>query len=148
MPIHHIFREDHKVIITVHLGETPDDEFIVAYRNLYNDPRFSIELDRLVDLRQAQSGNRSSEAIKTIADLIKMLYGVPEKAVRTAFIAPKDVSFGLARMYQIFSDTVPGKLLVARESSEALQWLGLSLSVLEEAAAEAETRNQDLPENS
>ena len=47
---------------------------------------------------------------------------------KVAIVAPNDLVFGLARMYEVFSELekVPWDLVVFRAVDAALAWLGLS----------------------
>lgn len=47
------------------------------------------------------------------------------KDVKIAIVAPSDLSYGLARMFEILSNLE--NLLVTREMKEALSWLNVSL---------------------
>lgn len=51
---------------------------------------------------------------------------------KIAVIAPKDLSFGMARMFEAFSDTVPFNFGVFREIDAALAWLGVPENLLED----------------
>ena len=140
MPIYHSIREDHAIVISVDVGVTLDNEFIAAYKKLYDNPDFSTEYRKLVDLRIAESDSRSTSALRTIADLVKNQYVGVENAPRTAVVAPIDISFGLARMYAAFSDLVPGEILVVRDPKEAVKWLEVPFPVLK--AAEKDAHNK------
>ena len=98
MPIRHDIRADLALVISTHVGTVPDDEFHASYRALFEDARFDLAFNRLVDLRNTHSGARSSGALVTFARYVQELYRNTEAAPRTAVIAPNDISFGLARL--------------------------------------------------
>jgi hypothetical protein len=136
MPIYYFIREDHSVILSIHIGVVSDEEFTASYNALYEDAQFSTEYRWLVDLSAAESGVRSVAAIQTMVTLVQKWYeGGP--IPRTAVIAPRDLSFGLARMYGALSDSVPDETLVFRDAQKATEWLGIPLAVLNEANQEA-----------
>ena len=123
MPITHDIRPDLALIISTHVGSISDDEFLASYKALFDDPRFDLGYNRLVDLRKANSGTRSPEALYAFARFMEERYRDAEAAPKTAVIAPRDISFGLARMYEAYTDLVPGDFVVFRAADAALAWL-------------------------
>lgn len=136
MPIIHRIRKDLELIVSVHIGAVPDDEFIGSYRALYDEPDFEIGFDQLVDLRQAQSNMRSASAVQTIALIVEQRHKGSMHSPKTAIITTSDVSFGLSRMYQAFSDSVPGERRIFKAPDAALAWLGAPADVLDELDAQ------------
>jgi hypothetical protein len=53
-----------------------------------------------------------------------------------AVIAPADVSFGLARMYEAFADRIPWDFAVFRTARKALAWLRLPENFLDDISGE------------
>lgn len=125
MPID--FREipECRVNVFTHTGSIPDDELISFYRSVYENKRFDASKDYLVDLRQADSSPRSVDALRLLVDLIAPHMRAVETAPRVAVIAPHSLSFGLARMYEVFSDEIPWTFVVFRDAEAACAWLGL-----------------------
>jgi hypothetical protein len=136
MPIYYFIREDHSVILSIHIGVVSDEELITSYSVIYKDARFSTKYRWLVDLSAAESRVRSITALHTMVTVSQEPYeGV--STPRAAVIAPRDISFGLARMYEGLSRPVPKELRVFRDAQEAVEWLGIPLAVLNEANQEA-----------
>jgi len=50
---------------------------------------------------------------------------------KVAVLAPGDVSFGLARMCEAFSDGAPWKFEVFRSADAALAWLGVTEDLMD-----------------
>ena len=125
MPITYQVRREHHLILLVHIGTIPDDEFLAFYKSLYENDRIDPLMNLLVDLRQADSTPRSPDVLRQFAQFIQAkLKEVPEQP-KVAVVAPEDLSFGLARMYEIFSYSVPWDFEVFRTMDDALAWLGL-----------------------
>ena len=125
MPITFQVRPEHNLVILVHIGTITDDEFLAFYRSLYENDRITPSMNLLVDLRQADSTTRSSDVLRKFAGFIETkLTGIPERP-KVAVVAPEDLSFGLARMYEAFADSVPWDFEVFREMNAALAWLDL-----------------------
>lgn len=132
MPITFDFRPEQKLAIAVHVGVVPDAEFLSTYRSLYADARFDISFDLLVDLRRADSSTRSTEALREFAECVSERYPNSDTRPRVAVVATENISFGLARMYEALSDTVPWDFHVFREVSDALEWLGTDGDLLDQ----------------
>lgn len=135
MPIRHQIRPDLGVALSTHEGIVSDEEFLASYRAFLDSPDYDLGFHRLVDLRRADSSSRSSDALRTIATYVKHRYTNVDVAPKTAVIAPRDLSFGLARMYQMFSELVPGDVVVFRSVDAALAWLGVSDEMIPEVRA-------------
>jgi hypothetical protein len=132
MPITFDIQPQKKLAIAVHAGLVPDAEFLSAYRSLYADARFDISFDLLVDLRRADSSARSTDALRDFAACVSEFYPGADTRPRVAVVATENISFGLARMYEAFSDAVPWDFRVFREVSDALEWLGADGDLLDQ----------------
>jgi hypothetical protein len=132
MPITYQIRTDEKLLIFSHSGVVKDDEFLSFYKTLYEDNRFDKSFNTLVDLRRAESVVRSAAALNAFAEYVQQQYANITARPKVAVVAPKDVSFGLARMYAAFSETVPWEFIVFRDAGAALAWLGLPESMIDD----------------
>ncbi|MBN1163735.1 MAG: hypothetical protein JXB45_04100 [Candidatus Krumholzibacteriota bacterium] len=131
MPIKYTIIKDRGLIVSIHTGSVPDKEFIDSYTKLFSDPEFDLGYNLLIDLRQAESVNRSSAALHTIASMVKARYQGSKQQPKTAIIASSDLSYGLSRMYQAYSDAVSGESSVFRNLDEALEWLGVPTGAID-----------------
>lgn len=125
MPITSLFKQTEKLVVVVHVGVILDDEFLLYYQNLFQDDRFDKSHNLLVDLRRADSAIRTPEALREFAGIASAHYAGAETSTKVAVVASQDVSFGLARMYEVFSNKVPWEFVVFRSADAALAWLGL-----------------------
>lgn len=125
MPISFHFKPEYNVVICRHVGTIDDQEFINSYHSLFEGDSFDPAMDLVVDLRQADSSKRSQEAIQEFAKYLKDWMQKTEKRSRVAVIAPRDVSFGLARMYEAYAEPAHREFTVFREENAALEWLGI-----------------------
>ncbi len=130
MPIKYQLKPDERLVILIHVGAVPDDEFLSFYKALYEDSRFDKSFNILVDLRQTESSVRSSATLNDFADFIRKQYVSTTARPKVAVVAPEDISFGLARMYETFSADVPWEFSVFRAADAALAWLGLSENLM------------------
>ena len=131
MPIKFHFRPDNNLIISVHKGIVKDDEFINSYRSLCENYLFKTGMNLLVDLRKADSSYRSSEGLYSIAGFLESRYQDFNKEPKIAVLAPKNISFGLARVFHALSGNIPIEYSIFRSSEEALSWLDAPNSLLE-----------------
>jgi hypothetical protein len=141
MPITYRLRSDEKLVILVHRGIVTDEEFLSFYRTLYEENRFDNSLDLLVDLRQTESASRSAGALSEFAEFIRNHFSSTTAGPKVAVVAPKDISFGLARMYEAMSGDVPFEFAVFRTSGEALSWLGMSESLIDDLDEDPRSEN-------
>lgn len=130
MPIEIHFRPNEKLVISVHVGTVNDDEFIASYKGLFESDRFDSSLNLLIDLRQADSSQRSTDALMQLVVLAQNTYQDSSAHPKVVVIAPKALSFGLARMAESFSHKVPWDFAVFYSEVEALGWLGVADDLL------------------
>jgi len=74
----------------------------------------------LWDFREAQFDLSSSD-VREIAEFI-LARQREEPPERMAFVAPRDVDFGMARMFEAFRDDSRTAFRVSRDYDEALSW--------------------------
>ena len=116
---------DHNLAILEHIGRTPDDEFLAFYKEFFDSDNYASSMNLLVDLRKADSSPRSKEVLRDFAGFVSgRLAGIVTHP-KVAVVASQDLSFGLARMYEVFADSVPWDFVVFRAIDAALAWLGL-----------------------
>lgn len=126
MPITYRLKPDEKLVILVHRGIVADDEFLSFYSTLYEDTRFDKSFNLLVDLRRTESASRSSDALSEFAEFIRNQFSGAAVRPKVAVVAPRDISFGLARMYEAISSDIPVEFTVFRSIEAAISWLDLS----------------------
>jgi hypothetical protein len=130
MPITYRTHPEHNLITLEHTGKIPDEEFLAFYKRLYQSDRSLASMNHLVDLREADSSPRSSDVLHQFADFMKSSFESLTTRPKVAVVAPRDLSFGLARMYEALADAVPWDFTVFRAIDEALTWLGLPEDLL------------------
>ena len=67
-------------------------------------------------------GIATSELVKSVVPLLKRL-GERLGPFRCAVVAPKDASYGMARMAEVFAEDTPARVRAFRTSVEAQAWL-------------------------
>jgi len=99
-------------------GALTDADLAAHRAELLADPDFRPEFDQLVECLGAQPSSISQRGVST-----SVTQTVFSPQSRRAFVAVKDVSFGVARMFALMQP--PGtRVEVFREVEPALRWLG------------------------
>ena len=112
-----------------------DAELFAHARALKQDPRFSPTSRQLLDFSDVTSLFVTADGVRTMVGLNPWGRGS-----RRAAIAPSDLAFGLARMYEALTQLEHGEFQVFRTMNEGMGWLGLTavqselLSVLAQVA--------------
>jgi hypothetical protein len=110
------------VVYAVFSGDVSDADFLEHLRSLYADPRFDTSMPELVDLREVTSVSLSPDMISSSARS-----PLHSPYARRAVVAPTDVLFGLARMYESYRGGLgEGQFRVFRTLLPALKWVGLA----------------------
>jgi hypothetical protein len=123
MPIILDDRPEYNLFIFTHKGEIPDSEFLEFYSRFFKGDTFDQARRLLIDLREADSKPRNPGTLHQFAIFVREhLKGSPTRP-KVAVVAPKSLSFGLARMYQSYSDSVPWEYVVFKTIDVALAWL-------------------------
>jgi hypothetical protein len=125
MPITFHFRPEVKLVISVHVGTTPDDEFIASYKSLYENDLFDTSMNRLMDLRQADTPQIGTDVLRQFAELVREQFKENGTNPKVAVVATRELFFDLARMYEIFTGVVPLDIAIFHSAEEALAWFGL-----------------------
>ena len=126
MPITCQFKPDESLVVFAHVGMVSDEEFLTRYEACFEDPGFDSSFDILVDLRQTNSSPRGTTVLSKMADYMRDKYENVERGPKAAILAPELLSFGLARMFEVFSEDVTIDVKVFRTVDEAVDWLGKS----------------------
>lgn len=125
MTIESHVRPEYKLVVFVHTGRVSDEEFLAFYKAFFESDTFKPPMYILVDLRETHSSSRSPEALLRFAESMQdKLTGITE-STKVAVVAPKDLSFSLARMYELLAHSVQWNFVVFRAMDAAIAWLGL-----------------------
>ena len=108
-------------VLTV-TGVVSADEFNRAIKEFYEKGPVTRKV--LCDLTDSILDHVRSEDILNISRTPRQ-YPEPRIGGKTAIVAPSDLAFGLARMYEFTSDPaeVPFVIRVFRTKDEAMKWL-------------------------
>jgi len=107
-----------------------DDLLIPSYESAYGDPLWQPQFAEISDLRRADMSQITTTGLRRLIKLIDTLYqGIGNEA---AVVAPDDLNFGLARLYEMESADSLQKMRVFRDFSEAGIWLGIEAAFIDD----------------
>ena len=111
-------------IETRYVGVVDDAQLMDYYRELYRRPNLDFVTSELVDLSDADLGLVSTAGLSSLASfVVDELARLQLGSARTAIYAPYDLPFGVARMYEAWSDHSPEEVRVFRDRDDAVRWL-------------------------
>lgn len=125
MTIESYVRPEHNLVVFTHTGRVPDDEFLAFYESFFESGTFKPPMKLLVDLRETSSSSRSPEALLSFSRLAEEKLAGITADTKVAVVAPKELTYGLARMYEVLSDSLQWNFVVFRAMDAASAWLGL-----------------------
>ena len=138
MPVHLAVDSEHQVVFVIHLGLVDDVEVLALNERIRLDPRVKPGFSIFVDLRETRSELRTTVALKHLAEKSKQWLTDPASSSRIAILAPRDISYGLARMFGAFSNAAENQFGVFRDLHAATDWPGIPVSSLEKARSSIE----------
>jgi len=112
------------VILSRGFGALGDEDVLRHVARVWNELQTTRDADELLDLREATLDGVSRAALGRAADLARRVAGGPTRA-RLAIVVATDVTYGVARMYELMSDESVLSVRVFRSLEEARGWLGL-----------------------
>jgi hypothetical protein len=117
MPFSFHVDENTRVFHIQAIGEVNDTELIELSDRLRHEVAFVAEYPILCDCSKLTAVLISSNLIGSLAR------AAISRTNLVAIIAPRPVVFGLARMYQMFSDPEDARIRVFTSAEEAIAWL-------------------------
>jgi hypothetical protein len=120
MPASYRIDIDRRIILSTGTGKLTDDDLREHQRAVLADPDFDPTLNQLWDLQQVETLDISNAALRDLASSRSYAAGT-----KRAVVAPRDVLYGTARMFQTLHDEAPEDVRVFRDADEAKAWLGI-----------------------
>jgi hypothetical protein len=119
------------IVVTSWSGEITDEGLLDAYRSLFEDSDWTPKLWELLDVRAARLDGVTGEGLQDLAELVHENLGHRVEEFRTAVVHSRPLSFGITRMYQVFSEESPETVKIFQDTREALEWLGADGDLLD-----------------
>ena len=124
MPRCYQIDEDNGLVQIIAEGKLTDSEMLNVSHQLFCDKNFSIGLNQLIDLRKVTSFDITTKGIEELIAHERQCSG-SQRCGKKAIVAPSDISFGTARMYQGLSFDKTFTIQVFHNMEKANEWLGL-----------------------
>lgn len=128
MAIEYEIIEEKHLVIAKGTGVVTGDDVINHLNTLAADARYVAPMKKLVDYRAIESMKQSHGQILMISQKKQTLED-RFAGERCALVAPKDLTFGIARMHQSFINTPALDIEVFRRIEDALAWLDVELGL-------------------
>lgn len=110
---------DRRLVLTTLAGVVTEDDLDGLENTMSKDPAFDPTWPVLVNATHLDPAAISAEGLRYRAAQVRPLHH------RVAVVAPADVVFGLARMFQMLTEGNGNQIEVFRTPREALAWLGV-----------------------
>jgi hypothetical protein len=120
VPAIHLIDPAQRVVRTKEWGELSDEDLRSLYDRIRSDPTFDPGFRQLCDLRAV---TRITTSVETLRFLAQSRIFLPDS--KRAFVVGREVDFGLARLFQAYSEVDGGTVEVFRQLTEAEAWLEL-----------------------
>jgi hypothetical protein len=124
MPVSHRYDPALNTLFFEFSGEVREAELLEVAAKLASDPAIPPGHRELVDLTRLEDTDVTAGALRRVAQIYADTDERPEDS-RVAIVAPRDLFFGLSRMYEVYRDGSPLRLRIFRTLPEARAWLGL-----------------------
>ena len=121
MPIHYQIDPARHLIRTRCVGPLTFDEVVAHFRVLEADPRIPDPLDVLLDFSEL-TNFPDHDQVRSVAREVRELRS---KIVwrNLAIVAPRDLAFGIARMFEMISEPSFRATMVFRAQADAERWI-------------------------
>ncbi len=117
MPATYRFDDERRLIVITLSGRITGDDLDAFSERLRRDAAYDPSWPALVDASTLNPAGLSTQALRARA-------AVPRSnPAQVAVVAPADVVFGLARMFQMMSEGRGNHIEVFRGADEAMAWL-------------------------
>jgi hypothetical protein len=121
VPVTYWIDHEAKIIFTKIEGVVTDEDIITHQKQTRDNPELDPSYGQLIDLSNIQKLEITTQAVHEFTSLkFSTVWS------RRAFVAPDDLSYGFARMFQMMRDSIDERTEVFRDMEEARHWLDLS----------------------
>jgi hypothetical protein len=120
MPAEYRIDRERAVVFSRAFGVVTDEDLRANRKALLADPAFKPDLSQLYDFSEVTQADVSGDAVRSLGRDTSY-----SAVARRAIVAPSDLQFGLARMFQLVSEVAPAEVAVFRSVEEARRWLDI-----------------------
>ena len=105
-------------------GIVTDDDLLNSFKSFYESELWISGMNELTDLSEGDASQITADGLRRFAIFTEQIFrknGV--EFSKTAVYSPKELSFGLSRMYEVMIDESPEHFHVFRDIDKAKRWL-------------------------
>lgn len=126
MPLTYSIELNGSLILAIASGTVTNQDLSEYVSSLAKDARVKPGMKELIDLRGAAGAEVTSNGLLSLATFT-LSQKERFRGIKCAIVADRDLAFGLARMYEAYSEGegIPVDRKVFREFDEACRWLGI-----------------------
>jgi len=110
------------IVLTVS-GNNRLKDIIQALKDMLVDPQYKKSADILWDFRDITTPHTNSQEIRELVSFIRKNRHVRGSGYRVALVVSRDLDYGIARMYDAYSEGLPFQMKIFREFDEAYSWV-------------------------
>ena len=108
------------IVFSFGTGTVTDEDLLNHQESVGRDPLFHPGMSQLLDGRGVTDVKVTPQGVRSLISV--NLYG---KGSKRALVAPNDIIFGMARMYELSRIDAEDEFRVFRSIDQAREWLGL-----------------------
>lgn len=125
MPITIVMNHEAGYFVSHYKGTITDADLLNDWKSIFKSGDWIPDTNELADLSEADTSSLTNEGIQALADYFNHLAKKNNATYmkKTAIYAPKELNFGLSRMYSVFADGSSQNIKVFSEREKAKQWL-------------------------
>jgi len=122
MPIRMIIDKTTGLIRTTASGRVTGEDLVAYYHRLRSHPDFRSNLSEIFDLTDVTAAEVGADDVRRLSSVTEEFThrGV---TVKVAIVAPRDLEFGLSRMYEMLQSQSKNDVRVFRDRAEAEAWI-------------------------
>jgi len=109
------------------LGDATLDKILKAAEEVYSEEYITKQKYQIIDFTECTSFQLSSDDMRAIVEVdLKVSKSNPGLII--AIIAPKDIAFGMSRVYEAYADETGFRIKVFRDKKESQLWIQKQLN--------------------
>lgn len=124
MSISFTINHEQGYFISKYVGKLTDNELIESWKNFLEGDDWVPGLNELADLSEMDATMVTMDGINRLMRYVGSIY--EKHGLNTIIVgvyAPRDLPFGLARMYEFIANESPEEICVFRTMQEAESWV-------------------------
>ena len=117
------YRQDIDAVLFEISGEFTLAEYLDAMNEFQQSAHFRPGIHSIWDFRKLTVASMPDEDLRAIAEYQKKIASTRGPSWKAALVVASDLSYGLSRMFEAYSDTAPNQVTVFRSMEEAVNWI-------------------------